>query len=309
MPDQQWTFLCLRDGDSPVRQFSVSTRTIHRIASAVAGVIVVVTALSTMVIIDGSARLEAERLARENEILNDEIEEIESQVGELAASLGDISERDERFRVLAGLNAIDDEVLQVGVGGPGLPRPEDSPLWDHDREASERSFALSYDVFALQRRARLLSESLAEATDSLEARHDLLKSTPSILPSEGIVSSGFSQARMHPIHHRELPHEGVDVSAPEGTPILAAARGRVVYAGWRAGYGNTVEIDHGFGFMTRYGHASELLVRSGQEIERGTRIAEVGMTGFATNHHVHYEVWVNGRAQNPMRYVVDGIIP
>jgi len=309
MPDQQWTFLCLRDGDSPIKQFSVSSKTIHWIASGVAGLVVVLTALSTMVVLDSSARLEAHRLAQENALLSEEIREIENQVGDLASSMGALADKDERFRVIAGLNAIDSEVLQVGVGGPGLPQPEDSPLWDYDREASERTFAVSYDVFALQRRARLLSESLSEATDSLQARHDLLESTPSILPSDGLVSSGFSRARMHPIHHKELPHEGVDVSAPKGTPVLAAAKGRVVYAGWRSGYGNTVEIDHGFGYMTRYGHASKLLVRAGQQIERGTQIAEVGMTGFATNDHVHYEVWVNGRAQNPMRYVVDGIIP
>lgn len=309
MREKQWTFLCLRDGESPVRQISVSTKAMHYIASGVAGVIVVLTALSTMVLIDGDARLDALRLAEENSLLTDEIGSIEGQVSDLAASLNRLTTQDERFRVIAGLNAIDAEVFQVGVGGPGLPRPEDSPLWEYDEAASQRSFAVSYDLHALERRARLLSESLSEATDSLEAHHDLLESTPSILPSDGLLTSGFSKARMHPIHHKELPHEGVDITAPEGTPILAAAKGTVVYAGWRSGYGNTIEIDHGFGYMTRYGHSSKLLARAGQVIERGTPIAEVGRTGFATNNHLHYEVWVNGRAQNPMKFVVTGMIP
>jgi murein DD-endopeptidase MepM/ murein hydrolase activator NlpD len=309
MPDKRWTFLCLPDGESPVRQVSISTKTIHYIASGVAGAVIVLTALSTMVLMDGSARLDARRLLVENNLLTDEIGQIEAQVGDLASSMNSLTDQDERFRVIAGLNAIDVEVLQVGVGGPGLPRPEDSPLWNYDEEASQRSFAVSYDVHALERRARLLSESLTEATDSLEAHHDLLESTPSILPSEGLLTSGFSKARMHPIHHKELPHEGIDVTAPEGTPILAAAKGTVTYAGWRSGYGNTIEIDHGFGYMTRYGHSSKLLARAGQVVERGTPIAEVGRTGFATNNHVHYEVWVNGRAQNPMKFIIPGIIP
>jgi murein DD-endopeptidase MepM/ murein hydrolase activator NlpD len=309
MPDKQWTFLCLRDGESPVRQVRVSTKAIHYVASAVAGAVVVLTALSTMVLMDGSARIDARNLTEENALLTDEIGAIEGQVGELTSSLNRLTEQDERYRVIAGLNAIDAEVLQVGVGGPGLPRPEDSPLWAYDEEASQRSFAVSYDVHALERRARLLSESLSEATDSLEAHHDLLQSTPSILPTDGLLTSGFSKARMHPIHQKELPHEGIDVTAPAGTPILAAAKGTVTYSGWRSGYGNTIEIDHGFGYMTRYGHSSKLLVRAGQIIERGTPIAEVGRTGVATNNHVHYEVWVNGRAQNPMNFIIPGVIP
>lgn len=309
MPDKQWTFLCLRDGESPIRQISVSRKALHYLASGIAGAVVVLTALSTMVLLDGDARLDARRLAEVNSLLTDEIGSIEDQVSELASSLDRLTTRDARFRLIAGLSAIDAEVFQVGVGGPGLPQPEDSPLWQYDETASQRSFAVSYDVHALERRVRLLSESLAEATDSLEAHHDLLESTPSILPSDGLLTSGFSEARMHPIHHKELPHEGVDITAREGTPILAAAKGTVTYAGWRAGYGNTIEIDHGFGYMTRYGHASKLLARSGQVVERGTPIAEVGRTGFATNNHVHYEVWVNGRAQNPMKFVVTGIIP
>ena len=309
MAQKQWTFLCLRDGESPIRQFSVSAKAIHYVASTAAGAVVVLTALSTMVLLDGSARIDARKLAEENTVLTEQIGTIEGRIGELASSLDQLTDQDARFRVIAGLNAIDPEVLQVGVGGPGLASPKDSPLWAYNPETSQRSFAASYDVHALERRARLLSESIAEATDSLAAHHDLLESTPSIIPSEGFLSSGFSQARMHPIHHKELPHEGIDVTAPAGTPILAAAKGKVVYAGWRSGYGNTIEVDHGFGYLTRYGHGSKLLVKAGQVVERGTPIAEVGMTGFATNNHVHYEVWVNGIAKNPLDFILTGISP
>ena len=138
--------------------------------------------------------------------------------------------------------------------GPGLGIPQSSSLWSTDSVTTKSIFATSYDLSALERRARLLSESLDEATDSVLAHRDLLESTPSIYPTKGWLSSRFSQSRMHPVHNRPLPHEGLDISAPKGTPILAAARGRVLRSGWVVGYGLTVEIDHGFGFTTLYGH-------------------------------------------------------
>jgi murein DD-endopeptidase MepM/ murein hydrolase activator NlpD len=105
---------------------------------------------------------------------------------------------------------------------------------------------------------------------------------------------------VHPIHNQVLPHEGIDVSAPMGTPILAAAKGRVAFAGQRDGYGLVVEIDHGFGYVTLYGHASRALVTRGQQVARGDLIAQVGRSGIATSPHLHYEVRVNDRPVNPL---------
>jgi murein DD-endopeptidase MepM/ murein hydrolase activator NlpD len=173
-----------------------------------------------------------------------------------------------------------------------------------DSATAKNTFAAAYDLSALERRARLLSESLEEATDSVLAHRELLESTPSILPTAGWLSSRFSQARMHPIHNRPLPHEGVDISAPMNTPIFAAAKGRVVRAGWLVGYGLAVEIDHGFGYATLYGHASTLIVQSGQEVLRGEMIARVGSTGISTSSHLHYEVRVNGVPQDPTTYIL-----
>ncbi|MFP3948031.1 MAG: M23 family metallopeptidase, partial [Longimicrobiales bacterium] len=92
-------------------------------------------------------------------------------------------------------------------------------------------------------------------------------------------------------------------------PILAAAKGRVVTARWQSGYGETVEIDHGFGYVTRYGHADKILVQEGQEVERGEVIAQVGETGIATAPNLHYEVLVGGQPMNPMNYVLSGGVP
>jgi murein DD-endopeptidase MepM/ murein hydrolase activator NlpD len=105
-----------------------------------------------------------------------------------------------------------------------------------------------------------------------------------------------------------LPHPGIDIAAPRGTPVVAAGRGRVVRAGWASGYGQMVEIDHGFGYTTLYAHASRLLVRVGQEVDRGDVIAQVGRTGTATANHLHYEVRRNGQQQNPLNFFLPGTV-
>ena len=304
MTGDQWTFLMVGGEDIPVRQFTFSTRTIRYIIGAVAFAVVAVLGTGLVLGSDSVTRLQARNLEARNQALEEDLEEFQVRIQALESSLDQVASNDAHFRTIAGLEVIDPEVLEAGVGGPGLGVPETSPLWSMDSVTTKSIFAASYDLSALERRARLLSESLEEATDSVLAHRSLLESTPSILPTNGWLSSSFSQARIHPIHNRPLPHEGVDISAPKGTPIYAAAKGRVIRAGWVVGYGLAVEIDHGFGFTTRYGHASKLIAQTGQEVTRGAMIAHVGSTGISTSSHLHYEVRVNDVAQDPKLYIL-----
>jgi len=304
MTGDKWTFLVLRGEESPVQQITISKGTIRR---AIAGVVFAVVALlgaGLALGTDSMARLQARNLEARNEVLEEELAEFQDRIAQLESVLDGVASNDAHFRSIAGLEVIDPEVLEAGVGGPGQGMPETSPLWETDSVTTKAIFATAYDLSALERRARLLSASLSEATDSVLAHRDLLESTPSILPTRGWLSSNFSQARMHPIHNRPMPHEGVDISAPKGTPIYAAAKGRVVRAGWVSGYGLTVEIDHGFGFSTLYGHSSKLIVQVGQEVTRGELIAQVGSTGISTSSHLHYEVRVKGVAVDPKTYIL-----
>jgi murein DD-endopeptidase MepM/ murein hydrolase activator NlpD len=307
MTGDRWTFLVVR-GEG-VRQYSLSRRTLRVAAGLGVGGLALFLAFAVSTGFDTTAHIQVRSLEARNQALVQELADFRARVGDLESTLDVLSRQDAQYRTLAGLDAIDAEVMQVGVGGPGLGTPGSYPLWSVDSAATQTAFALSYDLNALERRARLLSSSLEEATDSLEAHRDLLESTPSILPTSGWLSSSFSQSRMHPIHNRPLPHEGIDISAPEGTPIFAAARGRVVRAGWAVGYGLTVEIDHGFGYSTLYGHASKLLVKRGQVVDRGDVIAQVGRTGIATSSHVHYEVSVNGTPRNPSNFILPKVVP
>lgn len=309
MTGDHWTFQVVRDEDRPVRQVRLSRRAVLYGGGGMVAAMVTLVALVVMLVFGGATRFQTGQLEARNQALSDELIRLQVQVGGLEGTLDAMASRDAQLRSLAGLDPLDAEVLQVGVGGPGLSTPAEHRLFAVDSALGAAAFAVDYDLNALQRRARLLAASMDEAADSLQAHHDLLESTPSILPTAGYLSSRFSRSRMHPIHHQNMPHEGVDISAPRGTPILAAAKGRIVRAGWVSGYGQMVEIDHGYGYVTRYGHASKLLVRVGQDVRRGDVIAQVGRTGIATSDNLHYEVRVNGRAQNPMNYVLPGVVP
>lgn len=309
MTGDKWTFLVVRDEGGPVRQYSFATRLLKVMGGVGATVVLVLAAVVVMVGVNGSARLQVHRLQAQNDALRGELERFQARVGQLDVTLDKLAREGSDLRTLAGLETFDSDVLKVGVGGPGLGTPDAYGLWAVDSMASKSAFALSYDLAALERRATLLSTSLDVAGDSLIAHRDLMESTPSILPTNGWLSSRFSRARMHPIHNRPMPHPGMDIAADKGTPIYAAAKGRVIRAGWVVGYGLTVEIDHGYGYVTLYGHASKLLVRRGQEVTRGEVIAQVGSTGVTTSSHLHYEVRIHGIAQDPANFILPASIP
>src|SRR5690606_19031089 len=195
-------------------------------------------------------------------------------------------------------------------GGPGTPTLESLPVYNENPALGEQVFAAAYDLSTLLRRADLLSASMDEALETLESNTERLEATPTIAPSSGHLSSLFSRNRRHPVLRITRPHQGIDIAAPVGDPILAPAKAKVTYAGNRAGgYGLTVELDHGFGYVTRFAHASRVLVRVGETVERGQTIAEVGATGLVTGPHLHYEVEVGGVPRDPLDFIIADALP
>lgn len=142
-----------------------------------------------------------------------------------------------------------------------------------------------------------------ELDQHLLDKESFLKSTPTLMPAVGHFTSGYGP-RMSPYAGRIKMHEGIDIGASIGTPIIAPADGIVTFSGAKPGFGNFVQIDHGYGVETIYGHAASLSVKKGQKIERGEKIATVGNTGFSTGPHVHYEVRVNGTPVDPLYYAL-----
>lgn len=173
--------------------------------------------------------------------------------------------------------------IHAGEGGPGI-RPQ----------ADE----LNNLVKDLQVSAKVRGESLAKLRESLIERNARIAATPSIWPSQGVITSRFGWrwggSDWHP---------GIDVAADSGTPIVATADGVVVASGWNGGYGRQVVVDHGYGITTSYAHNSENAVSVGQKVKKGQIVAYMGSTGFSTGPHVHYEVKVNGTAVNPAGFM------
>lgn len=166
-----------------------------------------------------------------------------------------------------------------------------------ERALYERQLAiLEAESQAIARRLRALME-----TGAGRARADKRWTGRFIRPVNGPVTSGYGM-RVHPLFKVRKMHTGIDISAPHGTPIVAADDGVVVGAGYIRGYGYTVIIDHGGGVATLYAHCSALLVSEGQEVKRGQTIARVGSTGYATGPHLHFEVRINGDPVNPREY-------
>lgn len=229
-----------------------------------------------------------ERFMREN------LDAIALRVGEMQAKLVKLEALGERVTGLAGVKTDDLKALPVrsrgSQGGPFVPlaRPSLQQLneaLDHFDERAD----IGSDLFTL------VESSLFEAR--LQA---LL--VPSSKPVDSPVGSGFG-FRIDPFTGRAALHTGLDFPSDVGTAIVAAAGGVVVVSEKHPAYGQMIEIDHGNALITRYGHASKLLVKTGTLVKRGQKIAEVGTSGRSTGPHLHFEVLVSGVPQNPARFL------
>ena len=299
------------EGGCGLRTMRVSRRVVRLAVFSAALLVLVAGGFVASLSLDAAREAELVRLRLENRHLTQNLAEIEGQVGLLASSVDELSAQEQRFRLLAGLPYIDDEVRAVGVGGPVPVAAGRDQFLSASPGLAERTYAAAYDAEQLMRRLDLLGTSIEEAMDSVELHREIFLSRPSIRPvqaDDSWISSSFSRSRFHPVLQYNRPHPGLDISALAGTPILATADGSVTYAGTRQGYGKTVEIDHGYGYKTRYAHAGSIEVKRGQRVRRGDPLGEVGKTGLATAPHLHYEVLIDGRQVNPREYLLDDII-
>jgi murein DD-endopeptidase MepM/ murein hydrolase activator NlpD len=271
-------------------------------ALGVLAIVAMVFSLTTLVKSVNISRLE--ELQRRNDVLARELTLTRELIGRLNDTVAAITERDLQVRQLAGLPPTDPDVRLAGIGGPVGDWAGRAALLAEGKLGQE-ALNIRLDVGSLNRRASLLARSFHQAAESLRAHVDRLSHTPSIKPTLGWLSSNFSRERLHPVHHEPLPHEGIDLSADMGAPILAPAGGIVTDVRQSVpGYGRLVTIDHGYGVVTRYAHMSRILVRIGQRVKRNEQIALVGNAGIATGPHLHYEVIVNGRHVDPLGYIL-----
>lgn len=230
-------------------------------------------------------------------------EQAKKEVEVLAKRVIDLEHRDDNiYRVVLGAEPIDKSVRNAGIGGSD--RYADVKEMNLDNE--DVVIELKEQVDQLRRKIYIESKSQDEVVQLAEKKEKLYAAIPAIQPISNkqlvAIASGFG-IRIHPIYKLRKMHTGIDFAASIGTPIYATADGKVVSVDVKfSGYGKVVEIDHGFGYKTRYAHMHEFAVRSGQNIKRGDLIGYVGNTGLSTAPHLHYEVLINGSQVDPVHY-------
>ncbi|WP_419949970.1 M23 family metallopeptidase [Candidatus Palauibacter sp.] len=303
-----WTIQILPEGSRRTRTFRFRKRTVKLFLAGGATLLFLASSLFIGVL---GRRDAVEHLARyeaENEQLVGSLREMERRSGQLGRALDDLSAREQRFRLLAGLPLLDPDVYSVGVGGPGGGAPADDEFFEVAPVLAREAGDVEVDLEQLLRRADLLGASLAEASDSVGTMRDRFQRIPSIWPviaRDSWISSGFSHNRLHPRLGLRRPHHGIDISADFGSLVVATGTGRITFAGSRSGYGRLVIIEHGDGYESRYAHLGRISVRVGAEVRRGEVIGEVSDTGEATGPNLHYEVRRHDRPLNPVRYLLD----
>lgn len=286
MPPTRRTLVLIRRGDQEVTRIRVSRRRLVTLGTGFVVALASVSLAGWFAAESRSGRAEIERLRNENETLRLASSGFESRLLELQGRIAETEDRTRKLTIVAGL-ADPGSSGESGVGG------------------TLHGAAATAAIADLETRSERLAETLDDVESRLDENLKRLSATPSIWPVAGILTSGFGNRR-DPLTGQRALHSGIDISAPPGRPVAAAASGVVVKTEQYGGLGRAVFVSHGFGRTTVYGHLSRLLVTPGQKVERGTPIGLVGNTGRSTGYHLHYEVRIDGRSVNPLPFLLSG---
>ena len=247
------------------------------------------------------------QLRREAETLEAQLEMLNRQVDQMQVVMTDLQQRDDNlYRVLFGAEPIPISIRQ------GAQRK--ISYYDQIAQMTNNQLAadLTLKVDILEKEIYVQSKSYDEVFEMAKNQNIRMENIPAIQPvlNKDLtrVASGYGM-RIDPVYHVRKFHQGMDFTAPTGTEVFATGNAKVVFSGWKQGYGNTVILDHGFGYETLYAHLYKSLVRKGQKVRRSDIIALVGNTGKSTGPHLHYEVRLNGRPVDPRNYYFYDLSP
>jgi len=247
--------------------------------------------------IAGAQRAELESFRQDNGSQSSKIEELAKNAAVLQANMDRLNSLDAEIRLI-----INNEDVPV-TSRAGLVRPSVNYNGQGGPNMEPNLNNITDLVNELQSAVIAREQSLTELKQALLNKHARMAATPSIWPtSGGEVTSRFGW-RSGPFGGGSDYHPGIDIANSSGTTIVATADGEVIQSQWSGGYGNMIQIDHGNGITTIYGHNDRILVHVGQKVNKGQEIAYMGSTGYSTGPHVHYEVRVNGTATNPASFL------
>lgn len=247
------------------------------------------------------------QLRKENKLLQTQYEVLSLRLNNAFDILDDIQQRDENlYRAIFQAESIPESIRKSGFGG--------SNRYEHlmSLTNSELIVSTTQKMDMLTKQLYVQSNSLEDLINMGKSQEERIKCIPSIQPISNRdlrrTASGYGM-RIDPIYRTPKFHAGMDFSAKVGTDVYATGNGTITFAGWKQGYGNCMMIDHGFGYQTLYGHMSKYNARVGQKVVRGEVIGFVGNTGKSTGPHLHYEVIVRGRHDNPSKYYFMDLTP
>jgi septal ring factor EnvC (AmiA/AmiB activator) len=288
MKRESYTVLILRHGRARFRKLHLPRALVLATASVTALLVLAGLFAPHLFYRVRTQSAELDRLAHENRRLWDERNQFEGALAEMGSHVGLVEEDARRLAEEMGVDSLPS--LEAPAGGS---EPQIDPAG---------GFWFDGEIRAIQSRAERLDRSVDQLDEEFRERVRFLAATPNMLPVEGWFSHGFGWRKNPWTEAREF-HKGLDIVAEAGTAIRAPADGVVTRASRWGNYGKCVEISHGYGFVTRYAHMSEIDVRPGDRVERGSVVGEVGSTGRSTGPHLHYEVFRDGRRVNPWKYV------
>ena len=247
------------------------------------------------------------QLLKEKEALQSQMEVLNNQVDQMQIVMTDLQHRDDYlYRVLFGAEPIPLSIRQ------GTQRKIDYYEQLAQMSNSQLVADLTLKVDMLEKELYVQAKSYDEIVEQTKTNEIRMEHIPAIQPVMNKdlkrVASGYGM-RIDPVYHVRKFHQGMDFTAPTGTEVFATGNAKVEFAGWKQGYGNTVILDHGYGYKTLYAHLYKTLVRKGQKVRRSDVIALVGNTGKSTGPHLHYEVRLNGKAIDPRNYYFYDLSP
>jgi len=249
----------------------------------------------------GFKNLRMSGITRENSALKTKLASLNMKLDGLQNYMENFEIGDSLMRISENMPPISSDVRRASIGGVEM-----NSDYGVSPTSNKLISAAAQTLDALSREAKLQEESDSDILKKHKTNQMLFAHIPAIDPIRaGIVTDGFGM-RYHPILHVRLMHEGIDIEAPRGTAVHATGDGVVSYVGRRGGYGNVVEIDHGFGYVTLYGHLEKSLVREGEKVKRGDVIALSGSSGLSTGPHLHYGITKNGIFVDPSEYYFQG---
>jgi len=297
------TLIYLSANGTKVKQVNISKPKIIFSFLIIIGLFIVGGMYAIDFLIDFTQNNKIETLKSNNDFLKSRLEEMSVAVQELTSQMSTIEKKDDELRMIMGIKELDDDTRNVGIGGASFEFG--SNLSAVEQEYGEEVNEYMNHLKKLEREVKLELNSYSDLLSTFNAKEDSLRHMPAINPVlSGLIISKVG-VRVHPILKKKRHHDGLDIAAKKGTPIFAAADGIVEMAKYNGGYGKCVYIDHLYGYETRYGHMSQILVREGQRVKRGDKIGLVGQTGLAEGPHLHYEVRFHDKVLDPSLYYFD----